>query len=232
MAIETHDPEDRTAAGQGVEREEEVFDREIRRRVVLGTGIGILALTLVCMVLMWWLTGFFVEQIRSRDLPLTDVQETRKEHIEQENELRSQIETRVYPLLEWPDDAAYPGGLVYDHEPYPPDPDVRVPAIQQVAPWKDMEAFLEEQRRIQGSVGWDDPASSPPKAHLPVDQLVDWWFSRSEKARADYGVKFPYRPPERPTPGASQPGASSGAGSGGGPDEDAGGSNDRSEESL
>jgi hypothetical protein len=229
MAIETHDLEDRTAAGQGVDRGEGEFDRDIRRRVVLGTGIGILALTLVCMVLMWWLTGYFVERIRAQDLPLTEVQETHKEHIEQENELRSQIEIRVFPRLEWPADAAYPGGLVYDHEPYPPDPDVRVPAIQQVAPWKDMEAFLEEQRRIQGSVGWDDPASSPPEAHLPVDQLVDWWFSGGETARQDFGVKFPYRPPERPRPGLSQPGA----GPGGGSDEDAGGSTDRSsEESL
>lgn len=238
------------------ESAERTFDEEIRRRLVFATGMGILALTLVSMVLMWWLSGFFVEHVRSRDLPLTEVQEMRRRQLGQENLLRAQTETRVFPLLEFPGDASYPGGLVYDHDPYPPDPDVPAVPVVQVAPWIDMEAFLEEQRRIQESVGLDDPEGSPPKAHLPVGQVVEWFFVEHPKARRDYVRTFPHRPLERPEPGTTSagvtaavesPGVPGGEGEGRAEDAEAGGTasrdaasrdatvggaDDRSEESL
>lgn len=215
MATETH-PD-----GRGNGSGEMEFDREIRRRAVFATGVGILGVTLVSMVLMWWFSGFLVEHVRARDLPVTEVQTERQRQIEQENVLRSQTELRVFPDLEWPGDVASPGGLTYDHDPFPPDPDVPAVAELQVAPWIDMEAFLEEQKRIQESVGWDEPESSPPTVHLPVGQVVDWFFRDHGRAREDYLETFPYRPPSLP------------AGEGGDVgDETAGGSNDRSEESL
>lgn len=250
MVTERQVPE-RHAAASG----EKAFDEEIRRRLVFATGMGILALTLVSMVLMWWLSGYLVEHVRSRDLPLTEVQEMRRRQLGQENLLRAQTETRVFPLLEFPGDASYPGGLVYDHEPYPPDPDVPAVPVVQVAPWIDMEAFLEEQRRIQESVGLDDPEGSPPKAHLPVWQVVDWFFVEHPKARRDYVRTFPYRPLERSEPGITSAGVTAAVespavpgGEGEGPMEDTeagdaaardaasrdatvGGSNGRSEES-
>lgn len=251
MVTERHDPEEAAFEGRGMEGGEMEFDQEIRRRLVFATGMGILALTLISMVLMWWLSGFLVDRAHSRDLPLTEVQEQRREQLVQENLLRAQTESRVFPLLEFPGDASYPGGLVYDHEPFPPDPDVPAVPVVQVAPWVDLQAFLEDQRRIQESVGWDQPEGDFPKAHLPVQQVADWFFLDHQKARADYRTRFPLQRMERPEPAATahgvagaieSPEESAGAGDGEGPDAgnggagardaEVGGSNDRSEESL
>lgn len=241
MATEHDNPKDRSRVGLSAGSGEMEFDQEIRRRLVFATGMGILALTVVSMVLMWWLSGFFVDQVRSRDLPLTEVQEERRQQLVQENILRAQMESRVFPLLEFPGDASYPGGLVYDHDPFPPDPDVPAVPVVQVAPWIDMEAFLQEQRRIQESVGWDDPEGDLPKAHLPVEQVAGWFFADHEAARADHREQFPVRPVEGPEPGTRLPGVpgavegppvTGGEGGAGASGEDVGGSNDRSEESL
>lgn len=154
-----------------MEHEEMQFDQEISRRHVFASLAGILLVTVLAMVLMWPLSRYFVESSRARDLPLSEVQKMRRQQLEQENQMRARMEVRVFPQLEFPWDVQHPAPLIYDHRPFPPDPKVPPVPVVQVAPWRDMEAFLEEQRRIQGSVGWDDPEGR--KAHIPIEQAKD-----------------------------------------------------------
>lgn len=192
MATETRHPEGQAPGEDGEVR----FDQEISRRKVLWAGVGILGVTLASMALMWWLSSTLVAQSRSRDLPLTEVQKVRRQQIREENRVRAQTETRIAPLLVYPEDAAYPGGLVFDHEPYPPDPDVPAVPVVQVAPWIDMETFLREQARIQESLGWDRPDPEDPsrgQVHLPLSLARDGWLAE----------KPPTQPPRHPEPGTT-----------------------------
>jgi len=163
------------------------FDQEIRRRLVFATGIGILALTLVAMVLMWWLSAALKTSAESQGSPLTEIQATRKKQTEQENELQAQVDRPVFPQLLWPREVAYPGGPDFDHEPYPPDRDVPGWVRLQVAPGRDMAGFLEDQRAIQQSVGWDDPVRRT--AHLPLAAAVDEVLSGSRESGQGAGAK-------------------------------------------
>jgi len=192
MATETRHPEDRVPGDDGEVR----FDQEISRRKVLWAGVGILGVTLAAMALMWWLSSVLLDLSRSRDLPLTEVQTMRRQQLREENRVRAQTETRIAPHLVYPEDAAYPGGLVFDHEPYPPDPDVPVVPVVQVAPWIDMETFLREQARVQEGLGWDRPDPDDPsrgQVHLPLELARDRLLAENP----------PAQPPRQPEPGTT-----------------------------
>lgn len=193
MATETRHPEQHPEQHPDAAAR---FDQEISRRKVMWTGVGILGLTGISMVLMWWLSAFLYDLATSRDLPLTEVQQMRRQQLREENKVRAQTETRIFPHLEYPEDAHYPGGLVYDHEPYPPDPDVPIVPVVQVAPWIDMETFLHDQARIQESLGWDRPNPDDPgqgKAHLPLSLARERFLAQGP----------PVQPPSQPEPGTT-----------------------------
>lgn len=155
------------------------FDGEISRRKVMATGVGILVLTLVSMLLMWWMSAELMESAQSQGTPLTEVQRMRQQRIEEDNRLHFHVEDRAFPSLEWPVDVSVPGGLVYDDRPYPPDRDVPVVPLIQVAPWLDMRAFANDQRVIQESLGWDDPNGRT--AHIPLAEAVEKVLARSRE---------------------------------------------------
>lgn len=159
------------------------FDQEISRRWVMATGVGILVLTIVSMLLMWWMSAELMESAQSQGPPLTEVQQMRQQRIEAENELQSQVEYRAFPALEWPRDVSVPGGLVFDDRPYPPDRDVPAVPLVQVAPWLDMQGFLDDQRSIQESLGWDDPNGR--LAHIPLDEAVEKVLAAPREAAPD-----------------------------------------------
>lgn len=156
--------------------EEPEFDVEVSRRKVIATGVGILVLTALSMVGMWFLSEYFLHLARAEHLPLTPVQEERREALRETHAQRSAVEIPIFPQLSFPHDVESP-----------PEPPV------QVLPGLDMEALRSTQSEELTTLGWAN--RSTDKARVPVDQAMERLLreglprrSESPPAEAAYGA--------------------------------------------
>lgn len=152
------------AHGHDHRREEETFDQEVSRRGVTWTLVGILGITVVAMVGMWYLSAFFVSLGASADRVLTPVELERRQAILETDDSLQGTRFEGYDDLvramggvvppdivnTWPDDVQPP--------PYP-----RV----QYAPMNDWLVMKHGFTQQLETYGWDDESAG--LVRVPVD---------------------------------------------------------------
>lgn len=155
------------------ESQEVQFDQEISRRWVSATLGGILVLTLLAMVSMWWLSAFFVASGEAKDRVLTPVELERQQVIlddpdtlqggDEYNALALEMGGWVPPdvVNTWPDDVEVP-----------PHPRV------QYSPMNDWLVMRHGFTQQLESFGWVDESAG--LARVPVSFAIDHVLQRGD----------------------------------------------------
>lgn len=147
------------------EAQEVRYDEEISRRWVSATLGGILGLTVLAIVSMWWLSGFFVSSGAAKDRVLTPVELERREAILQDDD-------RLQGGADYDELVREMGGVV------PPDVvstwpgDVELPPHPRVqyAPMNDWLVLKHGFTQELTTFGWVDEEAG--LARVPVDFAI------------------------------------------------------------
>lgn len=142
------------------------FDQEISRRWVFATLGGILGLTVLAMVSMWWLSGFFVVSGEARDRVLTPVELERRQAILEDPD-RLQGGAEYDALVETMGGVVPPDIVNTWPEDVEPPPHPRV----QYAPKNDWLVLKHGYMMDLGTFGWKNREAGI--ARVPVDFAID-----------------------------------------------------------
>ena len=137
-------------------RAAEGFDQEIRVRGIVWTAAGILGVTVVAMVLMWWLANGLKRRLVAADRPVTPVAEQQRARARAASagEPAEEAAKGAYPRL------ALPEGTVL-----PPAP------LLQPSPEVEMDEMLAAEERELSSYGWVDRERGIVR--IPIDEAID-----------------------------------------------------------